>query len=61
MNIKDKGPTGQPSLPRWEYRAQAMEVEADLIQFGQEGWELVAVVSLPHDPSKAIFHFKRRR
>jgi hypothetical protein len=47
--------------PQWEYRAARMDLDADLGQFGAEGWELVAVVPVPHDPMTAMYHFKRRR
>ena len=61
MNIKDKsGPASKPAGPRWEYRSKTMEVNADLTQYGDDGWELVSVSPLPHDPSQAVFHFKRR-
>ena len=54
-------PVESPQAIRWEYCSKAMDLDADLSQYGFEGWELVAVVSIPHDPSKAVFHFKRRR
>ena len=53
--------TTAPPKARWEYRSQKMEVGADLAQFGEEGWELVSVTSVQHDPSQAVFYFKRRR
>lgn len=45
----------------WEYNQRTMDIEADLTQYGLDGWELVAVVPIPHDSMQAIFHFKRRR
>lgn len=50
-----------PRGPQWEYRCQAMEIDADLEQYGAEGWELAAIVSIAHDPGMAAFHFKRRK
>ena len=65
MNVKDRSqsPATAPAqlAPRWEYRSKKMDVEADLTQYGQDGWELVAVVNIPHDPGQAVYHFKRRR
>jgi len=42
---------------RYEYRSEIMPRDADLSQFGAEGWELVAVVASPGD--MAVFYFKR--
>ncbi len=64
MKYNDKTPSpGPPALQKikWEYRSEQMDANAELGQFGEEGWELVSVVAIPHDPSQAIFHFKRRR
>lgn len=47
--------------PQWEYRSRVMDLDADLAQYGQDGWELVSVVPIPHDPTQALYHFKRRR
>jgi hypothetical protein len=52
---------GNNSRPQWEYRHTTADLDADLTQFGQDGWELVSVVPIPHDPTQAIYHFKRRR
>jgi hypothetical protein len=47
---------------RWQYKSAVMAVNSDPTEpFGEQGWELVSVVPLPHDPSQACFHFKRRR
>ena len=43
----------------WEYRAALMERDADLEQYGSEGWECYAV--LPEAGDRATFYFKRRR
>lgn len=63
MKVADK--TEPPKVKRpvaqWEYKSRRMDLDADLTQFGQEGWELASVVPLPHDPSMAMYHFKRRR
>jgi hypothetical protein len=68
MNITDKTPRQvepRPSPPqtfqRWEYHSCLLRIDIDLSQFGQDGWELVNVAVAPHDPSKAMFFFKRRR
>lgn len=60
-HFKDRRNGGGPA-PRqvqWEYRTAIMDRDADLTQFGSEGWELVSVAPLPGDD--AIFYFKRRR
>lgn len=64
MIVKDKTPQPPKSgqqMTRWDYRSRVMAADADLLQFGEEGWELVSVVPIPHDPGQAVFHFKRRR
>ncbi len=62
VNDKSVNPANQaPQKTRWEYLARTMEAGAELAQYGEEGWELVSVVPIPHDPSQAVFHFKRRR
>jgi hypothetical protein len=63
MRVHDKTPQVRPNQtqPGWEYRSQRMDLDADLTQFAQEGWELVSVVPVQHDPSQAIYYFKRRR
>lgn len=53
--------SAQPGWQAWEYCSAKMEFDADLTQYGQEGWEFVAAVQIPHDPGTAMFHFKRRR
>ena len=67
MKINDKTPQAvKPPLamtaapPRWETCSKILPHQADISQFGADGWELVAVVGLNHDPSMAVFHFKRR-
>jgi hypothetical protein len=50
-----------PVREQWEHRSQRMEIDADLSQFGSEGWQLVSVAILPHDPSMAMYYFRRRR
>jgi len=68
MKINDRSaaiePRPAPTEQRpaqWEYLSRVMDLDADLMQYGSEGWELVTVVSIPHDPSRAVYHFKRRR
>lgn len=57
---KNSGAAGAPRpQTQWEYRTAKMDRDADLAQFGAEGWELVAVNALPND--EALFHFKRRK
>ena len=47
--------------PSWEYKQRTMEIDADLTQWGDDGWECYAIIALPHDPISAVYHFKRRR
>jgi len=64
MKVNDKSFAPAPQAPlkvKWEYLSRTMEAGAELAQFGEEGWELVSVIPIPHDPSQAVFHFKRRR
>jgi hypothetical protein len=44
---------------RWEYRTELMHRNAELDQFGEEGWELVSVLQSPAD--EAVFYFKRKK
>ena len=67
MKINDKTPILKPTpasvppvAPRWETCSKVLPHQADLSQFGTDGWELVSVVGLVHDPSMAVYHFKRR-
>jgi hypothetical protein len=52
--------------PAWEYLttnlyATPMSADAqEMAHLGRCGWELVAVVSIPHDPARFAYHFKRR-
>ena len=51
-----------PEVTRWQYRSVVMELNHDLTaEFGEQGWELVSVAILPHDPNRACFYFKRRK
>lgn len=55
-------PRGKPgNAPgfRWEYRSTLLDRDADLSQFGSEGWECYSVVAAPAD--QATFYFRRRR
>jgi hypothetical protein len=62
MKTVDKTEPEKPKKqPAWEYKSRRMDLDADLTQYGQEGWELVAVTPLPHDPSQTMYHFKRRK
>lgn len=49
----------QPRPFQWEYRTAIMDREADLSQFGAEGWELVSVT--PDAGDRATYYFKKRR
>lgn len=60
--VLDRGPEPpQAQRAQWEYRSGVMELGADLSQYGVEGWELVSVTPVPHDPGSAAYHFKRKR
>jgi hypothetical protein len=54
-------PPAAPGRPQWEYKSERMEADADLAQWGAEGWDLVSVVAVSYDPGTARFYFKRRR
>lgn len=54
-----RGNSQRSERTRWEYRSVLMPRLAELDQFGEEGWELVSVVSSPAD--EAVFYFKRRK
>ena len=43
---------------RWEYRSKLMERDAELDQYGSDGWECYSVVAAPCD--QAMFYFRRR-
>lgn len=65
MKIADKtngsGATAASKRFQWEYRQKTMDLDdADLTQYGAEGWECYSVVPIPMDPSRAVFYFKRR-
>lgn len=47
--------------PQWEHRTFTAGVSADLTVHGQDGWELAGFAILPHDPSTAVYHLKRRK
>lgn len=63
MKTVDKTEPEKPKKhpAQWEYKSRRMDLDADLTQYGQDGWELVSVAPLPHDPSMAAYHFKRRK
>lgn len=44
---------------RWDYRSALMDRDADLSQFGTEGWECYSVIPAAGD--QAMFYFRRRR
>lgn len=58
---RPNGEARQPRLlpPGWEYRSALLERDADLAQFGSEGWECYSVI--PAGGDQAMFYFKRRR
>lgn len=45
--------------PHWEYKNARMDADADMTQYGGEGWELVSVVPCAGDPSTVMAYFKR--
>lgn len=46
---------------RWEYRTDTLDNDADLMQYGGEGWELVSVNPVyPDVAGLSRFYFKRR-
>jgi hypothetical protein len=47
----------QPARQQWEYRTRQMDREADLSQFGAEGWECYQVLDCGGD--MAMFYFRR--
>ena len=44
---------------KWEYRTVVASRNADLNQYGEQGWELVSAVPQPGD--QAAYYFKRRK
>ncbi len=50
-------PAAAPPRPQFEYRASQMPREADLSQFGAEGWECYQVLDAGGD--QAMFYFRR--
>ena len=59
MKINDRTEVTERKMAQWEYRSSLMERDADLSQFGAEGWECYAVIASPAD--QAMFYFRRRR
>lgn len=59
--IAHQQPSGMGTVigKRWEYKVQRMDADADLSQFGGEGWELVSIVPNQMDPSTVTAYFKR--
>jgi len=56
------GAVAPAQRPRWEYRTCKVDLPPDageLMQYTQEGWELVAVVGSRADPSQGVCFFKR--
>jgi hypothetical protein len=43
--------------PQWEYKSVLLPRQADLSQYGSEGWELISVIGAPAD--QAVFYFRR--
>jgi hypothetical protein len=48
---------GVLSPPRYEYKSTLLSRDADLNQFGAEGWELVSAVAQAAD--RMMFYFRR--
>jgi hypothetical protein len=48
-------------LQRYETRSAPMAADADMSQFGAEGWQLVSVVPIPSDPGMVMAYFQRSR
>ncbi len=43
-----------------EHKSVTMPMGGDLTEHGADGWELVAVVQKPYDPSHVVAYFKRK-
>lgn len=65
MRVDSRKAVVEESQPQagqqWEYRTRSMDVDADLTQWGQDGWECFAVIPLSYDPTQAVYHFRRRK
>jgi hypothetical protein len=49
---------------KYEYQTCIMDADADLAQWGENGWVCYAVIPrFPNDPSskKAVFYFRRQK
>jgi len=44
---------------KWEYKTGKMDADADMTQYGGEGWELVSVIQTASDPGTVTAYFKR--
>lgn len=49
------------SVRRFETRSAVMAHDADMSQFGSEGWQLVSVIATPSDPGTVTAYFQRPR
>jgi hypothetical protein len=49
----------QAEDPKWEYRTVLASRNADLNQYGEQGWELVSAIPQPAD--QVAYYFKRRK
>ncbi len=49
----------QADDPKWEYRTVLASCNADLNQYGEQGWELISAIPQPAD--QAAYYFKRRK
>lgn len=61
MRVMDKAEPKSFSRSQYEQSTRILDLDCDLSQYDGEGWEVVAVSVLPHDPSRALFVFRRRR
>jgi hypothetical protein len=54
-------PVSERRLVKWEYRNALLDNDADLTQFGEEGWECYSVLPVfPVVSGHSLFYFKRR-
>jgi hypothetical protein len=46
---------------KWEYRNALLDTDADLTQYGEEGWECYSVLPVfPVVSGRSLYYFKRR-
>lgn len=57
--VEQRKPAPTQQRAQWEYRSQQMDRDADLSQFGAEGWECYQVLDAGGDT--AMFYFRRSK